>query len=390
MAIESNPERTYLDHAATSWPKPPGVLEAFCRYQTECGVSVGRGSYRASLDAAKLLESARSQVVGLVNARSTSEIAFTANGTHALVAGLLGILRPEDHVVTTAAEHNSVLRPLAQLERDRGVRHTVVPVNEIGMVDPADVRTACQDATRLIVMTHASNVTGAIQPIEEVARFAQQRGIRFFVDAAQTIGYHPVDVTAGIDMLAFPGHKGAGGLLGTGVLYLSQELASEFRAPWVGGTGTDSFQIEGPFGWQASVESGNINMPAIASLDEGIRWGRLHQAEQRAKLAALSARLADRLARSKMLKLIGPVSLENRVPVYSVVSESMAPQELASILDSSFGIEVRAGLHCAGLIHDNLGTKNTGGTLRVSLGHTSTEHDIERFESALADLEQHF
>jgi len=383
--------RVYLDHAATSWPKPPGVLEALVQYQTQCGASVGRGSYQSSLHASKLLQSARQQIVTLIGASSADEVAFTGNGTHALIAGLFGILRPGDHVVTSRAEHNSVLRPLAQLSKSRGIEWTAAPCDGRGLVDVDQIMLACTPKTRMIVLTHASNVTGMIQPIAEVAKFAKQRGIVFFVDAAQTLGYCPINVKEiGLDLMAFPGHKGACGMLGTGVLYLSQDLCSEFESTWCGGTGTESSRIDGPFGWQESVESGNLNMPAIASLERGVKWVQTGFEVQRQHLESLKERVLAILQNSPMLRMIGPFQSDDRVPVFSVLAKNLAPQELASIFDSSFGIEVRAGLHCAGLIHDNLGTSETSGTVRISLGHTSTSNDVDCLESAVKSLEQYF
>ncbi len=384
-------DRVYLDHAATGWPKPPGVLQAAIDYQTNCGVSVGRGVYQSSQFASRLLLSARKRIANLIGAESTDEIAFTANGTQALVAGLYGVLGQNDHVVTSRAEHNSVLRPLACLAKTRQIEWTAAGCDHQGMFDIEELKDACNARTRLIVLTHASNVTGAIQPIQEVARFAAQRGICFFVDAAQTVGYCPINVREmGIDMLAFPGHKGACGMLGTGVLYLNQKLAAKFESPWIGGTGTDSSRLEGPFGWQEAVESGNLNMPAIASLESGVLWVQSAFDEHRVRMEDQKERVQAILQASRMFEIIGPSQLANRVPVFSVICKSLAPQELASIFDSSFGIEVRAGLHCAGLIHDNLGTSATGGTMRISLGHTSTTKDIDRLEAAIQSLEQHF
>jgi cysteine desulfurase / selenocysteine lyase len=384
-------ERTYLDHAATGWPKPPGVLDAAIHYQTHCGVSVGRGSYQSSQFAARLLSSTRQQIANLIGAESLDEVAFTFNGTHALVAGLYGVLRPNDHVVTTRAEHNSVLRPLACLAQARQIEWTAARCDHHGIVDVDELKRSCNARTRWIVLTHASNVTGAIQPVQEVARFAMDRGIRVFVDAAQTLGYCSINVREiGIDMLAFPGHKGACGMLGTGVLYLRRGLAEDFESPWIGGTGTDSSRLEGPFGWQEAVESGNLNMPAIASLECGVQWVQSGFDEHCKRLEEQKNRVLKILQSSSMFQLIGPPNAADRVPVFSISSKSLAPQELASIFDSSFGIEVRAGLHCAGLIHDNLGTSSVGGTVRISLGHTTTDSDLDRLESAIQSLEQYF
>ncbi len=348
---------------------------------------MGRGITRSAIAASDLMRQCKVELAGLIGASSESDVAMVSNGTQALNAALLGLLKPGDHVVTTAAEHNSVLRPLAMLVRRKLISCTIVPVDAVGRVSVDEIRSVLQSNTRMIAITHASNVTGAIQPIDAIAHLAKEKSIALLLDAAQTIGYLPINVRSqGIDLLAAPGHKGLGGMLGTGFLYMNERAQEVFEAPWIGGTGSSSDWLDGPFDWAASIESGNPNGPAIASLLAGLRW--LQEESQglsRQRLLALSERMLQILGREEF-QLIGPTAVEDRIPVFSVVSSIMGPQEWTMLLDSEYQIETRAGLHCAGAIHDYLGTKAGGGTLRLSLGHTSQASDLDRLEHAIDSI----
>jgi selenocysteine lyase/cysteine desulfurase len=212
-----------------------------------------------------------------------------------------------------------------------------------------------------------------------MANEAKKRGAIFLVDAAQSLGYLPIDVaTDGIDILAAPGHKGAGGMLGTGILYVRRDLQSQMQPVWIGGTGTQSDSIEGPFDWLAAVESGNSNLPGIASLKAGLEW--LEKKAQDNSLRDWSHRILDAIVQTSNLRLIGvlPDDLKRqRLPVISLTCDSFSCHEMAMLLDSACGVEARSGFHCASLIHSHLGTQSLGGTLRLSLGHTSREADAD-------------
>ncbi len=388
--------RFYLDHAATSWPKPPGSLEAAVAYQTDLGVAIGRGIYTSAQSADKLLWEARDAVARLVHASSGADIFFTANGTHAIHATLFGWLDTPAmrgaHVVTTAIEHNSVLRPLALLATRNAIRTTRVDCDADGYVDPSAVREAIGAQTRLVIVNHASNVTGAIQDIAAMADVCRLQKLPLMIDAAQTLGYQPIDVQAlGIGILVAPGHKGCGGMLGTGIAYVHPSFASQMAPVWIGGTGTHSESIDGPFDWTSTVESGNINMPAIASLRAGIHWinKELHLSSDRgSKVRATMDGWVDRLLQAvgtyPSLRLVGPAGVDWRVPVVSLTSSRSSCHEMAILLDGALGVEARSGLHCAGAIHACIDTLKHSGTLRLSLGHTTTEQDIE---AAIAGIE---
>lgn len=387
-----NAQRFYFDHAATGWPKPPGVLEAVIEYQQRCGAAAGRGGYRASQRAAQWVSQARQQIATLIGAERCSEVALVGSGTQALNLALIGLLRPGDHVVTTAIEHNSLLRPLAWLQQHRQIDWNMVSCDAQGRVDPEAVARALRPETRLVAISHVSNVTGAIQPLAEIGKLTRSRGCWLLVDAAQSVGYLPIEVSQlPIDLLAAPGHKGLGGLLGTGFLWASPNLQPHLQPLWLGGTGQVSHDIDGPFEWPAGVEAGNPNVPGCVSLAVGLQWwtspaGRNAQEQ----LKQLTQQLLELLQEHRWLTLHGPQHAEQRCGVFSVSSTSIAPAELSSLLEASFGIETRAGFHCAGRIHDELGTASGGGTLRFSLGLTSRAEDLVQLRQALEQLAPHF
>jgi cysteine desulfurase / selenocysteine lyase len=392
IASVDNSQRFYLDHAATGWPKPPGVLEAVIDYQQRCGAAAGRGGYRASQKATRWVSQAREQIARLIGAERPGEVALVGSGTQALNLALMGLLRPGDHVVTTAIEHNSLLRPLAWLQQHRRIDWSLVGCDAQGRVDPQAVAAALRPQTRLVAISHVSNVTGAIQPLADIGQHTRKHGCWLLVDAAQSAGYLPIDVSQlPIDLLAAPGHKGLGGLLGTGFLWVSQPLQPHLQPLWLGGTGQASHDIEGPFEWPAGVEAGNPNVPGCVSLSAGLAWWTSPEGQTALQqLKRLTAELLALLKEHRWLTLHGPDSGDQRCGVFSVSSAAIAPAELSSLLETSFGIECRAGFHCAGRIHDELGTAPGGGTLRLSLGLTSRPEDLRQLELALEQLAPHF
>jgi selenocysteine lyase/cysteine desulfurase len=398
--------RVYLDHAATSWPKLPGVNAAWLDYQENTGVTAGRGSYRSSVSAQSIVEDVRRRLASLIGAKSPGSIAIVHNGTAALNLAFSGLLKTGDHVVTTAAEHNSVLRPLHQLVKTRGIRLTIVDCDSTGWVAPAEIKKALESSTQMVAITHASNVTGRIQPIEAIGAMLEKSDTLLLVDAAQTLGYIPIEVERiGIDLLAAPGHKGAGGVMGCGMLYARDKVATQLISPWTGGSGTRSESLDGPSEWPAKAEAGNLNIPAIAAWQAGLSW--LDSAANSIDRSRGDKLLLDSgidLHYQRLLKIlrqwkccrmighdtgIGHDSGTNQyVPVVSMrcSDPSMTASDLAAILDSSFDIEVRSGLHCAALIHENLASLLEGGTIRFSIGHTTTSEDLDRLEAAIHEL----
>src|SRR6267142_3266434 len=263
--------RLYLDNAATSWPKPEAVYRAVDDYQRRLGAPAGRGSYAEAAETERIVVSCRKKVGALMGATDPSRIVFTQNGTDSLNLALHGLLRPNDHVVTTVCEHNSVLRPLRFLAEHRGVTTTYVTCDGQGYVDPDAIRQAITPKTRLIAMIHASNVTGAIQPAEAIGRIAGERGVFYLLDAAQSLGHLPINVASlGCHMLAAPGHKGLLGPLGTGVLYLAPGIEQHLLPLRQGGTGTQSDEDRQPDTLPHRYEAGNLNVPGIVGLEAGV------------------------------------------------------------------------------------------------------------------------
>jgi cysteine desulfurase/selenocysteine lyase len=373
------PRRIYLDHAATSWPKPPGVLDACVEYQTQIGVAAGRSAYRNSQRADAIVSDVRGLIAQLIGTPHRDSIAFASNGTMALNAAILGLLHESNlesvHVVTTAIEHNSVLRPLSQLRNQRGLNWTAIPCDPDGYVNVDALESAMRPNTRLVILNHASNVTGAVTDLAPAVRIVKSHSAVVLVDAAQTLGFLPIDVNAmGIDMLAAPLHKGACGMLGTGFLYAHPLLVDRLRVPWIGGTGRISDSLDDDFPWRDAVESGNLNVPALASVGAGIRWLAEHQ--ETIGWRDWMKSILDAFRRCTRIRLIGPKESQDRLPVFSLVSETMDCHELAMLVDSARGWEARSGFHCAAMIHDAIGTQRYSGTLRISLGHTSTSSDV--------------
>lgn len=380
--------RIYLDNAATSWPKPPEVVHAVHQYLTECGTAVGRGATRTAADLQQTIDRTRLRAARLLGVRDTRRILFTCNGTDALNLALHGLLREGEHVVTTVVEHNSVLRPLAALHQRRGITITRVGVDAEGFVDPETIEAALTPRTRLVAVSHVSNVTGAIQPVEEIVALARARGVRTLVDAAQSAGHLPLDVEAlGVDLLACSGHKGLLGPLGTGMLYVAPGLEAELESTRQGGTGTRSEEDQQPEDLPDKYESGNHNAPGLVGLEAGLAW-----LEQRGLAAVrqheleLLSRLVEGLTGLPGVCVVGPRNVERRCGVVSVVIDGYAPQEAAAVLDEHFGIECRAGLHCAPLMHRALGTFERGGTLRLSPGPFTTVEEIDAAITAIRHL----
>jgi cysteine desulfurase family protein len=388
------PDRVYLDNAATSFPKPPGVIEAMVRFTREVGASPGRGSYAESLAAGAIIQSCRERVCRLIGADSPDHVIFTLNGTDALNLAIKGLLRSRlrfgpAHAVATPMEHNSVLRPLNALKQD-GLDWSSIPCDTAtGRVDPADVKRAITPDTTLVCINHAGNVTGVLQPIADFGAVCRDAGVPMLVDAAQTLGHVPIDVDAmSIDLLAFPGHKGLLGPLGTGGLWIRPGLESAIEPLREGGTGSASEHDVQPDRLPERFEPGSHNTIGIAGLNAGIG----HILDQgvdavAAHESALTRVLLESLADlAPAIRVVGPRDTDARVGVVSIAHESLTPVELAMLLESGAGVLVRPGLHCAPHAHRALGTLESGGTVRISLGSMTSRDDVEACCLALAHI----
>lgn len=382
------PASIYLDNAATSFPKPACVYEAMDRYHRELGVAVGRGAYRQAVEVSAEVQKCRQRAAQLLNAESPERIIFTFNGTDSLNLAIQGILSPGDHVITSVLEHNSVLRPLRELERDRQVEISLVPADENGVVDPDEFRKALRPNTRLMALMHASNVTGAIQPCAEVGKIARDRGVVYLVDAAQTAGHIPVDVQAlSADLLACPGHKGLLGPLGTGLLYVRPSLEKRLRSIRQGGTGTRSEEEFQPESLPDKYESGNHNAPGLFGLSAALQWLLAPaQSQTQATEHALLEQLLAGLESIPEVEIHGPKSATGRLGVVSVSVVGTDPQIVATLLDQVAQVQVRSGLHCAPGAHRSLGTLDRGGTVRFSIGKFTTVQEVDVAVDALRPI----
>ncbi len=375
----------YLDNAATSYPKPPCVFEHLQQTLERYGGCPGRGSYEMARATGAMVDETREALAELFNVPAPERIVFTCNATDALNLAIKGVLSPDDHVVTTVMEHNSVLRPLNALERDGVIRVTRVPASPEGDVDPDDIRRAVTDRTRLVVLQHASNVTGTLQPIAEVGRVVRAAGRLFLVDAAQTAGACPIDVDeACIDLLAFPGHKALLGPPGTGGLYVGPRATVR---PWrEGGTGARSELPYQPEEFPLRLEAGSLNTWGIALLREstrfilryGVAWIRRHE-------LALTERLLAGLRANEGVTLYGPSATANRVAVVSFNVRGWSPAAVGERLHRAYQIAARTGLQCAPGAHRTIGTFPDG-TVRMSPGYFTTESEIDCAIEAVGEI----
>lgn len=374
----------YLDNAATSHPKPESVYQAVDHALREIGASPGRGGYRRGLDASRIIFDAREKLAELFGISDSARLVFTGSATEALNLAIAGMLRPGEHAVTTTMEHNSVSRPL-RLAETRGASVTRVPCDRSGFLNPRDLAAALRPETRLIVLSHCSNVTGTIQPVAEIGQLANRAGIPLLVDAAQSAGIIPLDVKAlGISLLAAPGHKGLLGPQGTGFLYVGEGL--ELPPLLVGGTGGHSSDEEQPEEMPARFESGTLNTPGIAGLRAGVEFILTTGSETlRKKEMTLVRQLLAGLAEIKEISLHGPAPEKERGGIVSFTIEGRDPAMIGFTLDQQYDIEVRTGLHCAPWAHRTIGTYPTG-TIRVSPGWFTTETEIETFLRAMRQI----
>jgi cysteine desulfurase family protein len=375
----------YLDNAATSFPKPEAVYQALDRFARQDLANPGRAGHKMALAAERGLDDARHALNQLFHGEQPERFVFTLNCTDALNMAFKGVLSDGDHVVTTDLEHNSVSRPLRALELAGRITLTRVHADSGGTVDPDDIRRAITPRTRLVALTHASNVLGTVQPIAEVGPLVRERGVLFLVDAAQTAGVMPIDVQAmKIDLLAFPGHKSLFGPTGTGALYVGPR--AEVRAWREGGTGGDSSSETQPRELPYFLEGGTPNVLGVAGLAAGVKYVQERGLDAiRAHEVELTERLWRRLDEIDGFEVFSHRDPARRVGTLSFRSEALPAAELGGILDQAFDVAVRPGLHCAPYIHRSLGTFPEG-TVRVSPGAFNTRDDIDHLARALAEI----
>lgn len=381
--------RTYLDNASTTFPKPPCVTEAVCRYMTEMGTNVGRGEYASAFDTEDLVFDTRAALCALLGSADPSDVVFTRNVTEALNLVLKGFLHPGDHVIVSSMEHNAVMRPLTQLAA-AGVTFSRAQCAPDGTLDAAEVERLICPQTCAVVMTHASNVCGTILPVCEVGAICRRHGIPLVIDAAQTAGVVPISMEeCGAAAICFTGHKGLLGPQGIGGCVLDPEFATQIDALVAGGTGSHSDSEQMPSFMPDRLEAGTPNLPGIAGLAASLAWlGEKGIDAVRGHELALTQRLLDGLrplAAARRVRLAGLPGTEGRTGVVSIQTPGYDLSQVAHDLDARFGIQTRVGLHCAPSAHKTLGTFPAG-TIRFSLGWANTEADVDLAISALGEL----
>lgn len=375
----------YLDHAATSWPKPESVREAMLQAMEMAGANPGRGSHYMAVQASRVLFNTRRKLAELFNIHNPNDIVYAFNTTLALNMAIKGIVDSGDHIITTMMEHNSVRRPIEYLRQHKQVEVDYLPLDDHGQISISMLEQTIRNHTKLIVVSHSSNLLGSIQPLEEIGRIAKEHQVHFLVDAAQSAGVLDIDVRRmGIDMLAFPGHKGLLGPQGTGGLYIHPSIDLE---PLVhGGTGSQSEAIDQPTVRPDRYESGTPNTIGIAGLGAGVDYVLKMTTEQiyshEWKLTQL---LMEGLAQIPGIQILGPSLGEPRSGLVAFYSEKLDSAELAFKLDRKFGIAVRAGYHCTPLAHESAGTAKQG-AVRASFGVNSNEREVVTLLAAVREL----
>ena len=375
----------YLDNAATSFPKPKEVATAVYDFMVNNGTSSGRGSYKKAMQSDYIVYECRKLIGKLFNFDNPKKVVFTSNVTDSLNIAMRGILKENDHVITSSLEHNAVWRCLKTLERDINIKIDTVECSKDGITNPQDIKKYIKKDTALIVFTQASNVLGTIQPIREIGAIARDHNIPFLVDSAQSAGAMKIDVKEdNIDILAFTGHKSLLGPMGTGGLIINTDI--DIKPLKAGGTGGDSAYEYQPDYYPNHLETGTSNVSGIAGLREAIKFlnkegiENIHNKEKELTKYAL-----EKLETVKDIEIYGPKDCEKMLSVISFNIKYKRPEDVGSILDQKYDIMLRAGLHCAPTAHSVIGTKDRG-TLRIGLGYFNKKEDIDKLVEALNNL----
>lgn len=377
----------YMDNAATTFPKPAGVLEdALAFYQTY-GVNPGRSGTDLAQEAEAMVAEARRSLTSFFGATGSSDrLVFTQNASDSLNIAIQGVLQKGDHVITTCLDHNSVLRPIYHLAKYEGIEATYVPFGDDGYIDPESIAQAIKPNTKLVVMSHASNVLGTVQPVAEVGQICRDKGVVLCLDVAQTAGMVPIDMEdLKADILCFTGHKSLMGPTGIGGMYVREGV--DVAPLRYGGTGVRSEYPDHLDEYPWRLECGTGNLLGIAGLLNGQKWiareglGNIHQREK-----ALLKQLVNGLREIEGVILYCADRLEDHVPVLSVNVVGMTANNVGTLLDVKFNVATRTGLQCAPKVHEILGTNNVKGTVRISLGPFNTEEQIETVIEGLADI----
>nr|WP_295778943.1 aminotransferase class V-fold PLP-dependent enzyme [uncultured Intestinibacter sp.] len=375
----------YLDNAATSFPKPKEVADAVYDFMINNGTSSGRGSYKKAMQSDYIVYECRKLIGNLFNFDDPKKVVFTSNVTDSLNIAIRGILKENDHVITSSLEHNAVWRCLKTLEKDINIKIDTVECSKDGITNPEDIKKYIRKDTALIVFTQASNVLGTIQPIKEIGKIARENNIVFLVDAAQSAGAMKIDIKEdNIDILAFTGHKSLLGPMGTGGLIINTDI--DIKPLKAGGTGGDSAYEYQPDYYPNHLETGTSNVSGIAGLRAAIKFlnkegiDNIHNKEKKLTKYAL-----QRLETVKDIEIYGPKDCEKILSVISFNIKNKRPEDISTILDQKYDIMLRAGLHCAPTAHSVINTKDRG-SLRIGIGYFNTKDDIDKLVEALNNL----
>jgi cysteine desulfurase family protein len=376
----------YLDNAATSFPKPEAVYAFMDQFYRRFGVNPGRSGFDLCVEAGDILEGTRKSLAGFFGGRDPNRLVFSYNSTDALNIAIFGLLQKGDHAISTTLEHNSVLRPLYHLSEDEGVEVDYVPFDGRGFVDPGDFERRFRENTRLVVVNHASNVIGTVQPVKEIGRLCKERGVPFLIDASQTAGKVPIDIEElNVDVVAFTGHKSLLGPTGIGGLYVDEGV--EIRHTRAGGTGVRSAVRRHLDEYPYRLEYGTTNVLGVAGLRAGLDWLQekglesIHRHEM-----SLVKRLRDGLREVEGLVSYCQDDLTDHIAVFVFNVEGLEASNTGTMLDVDHNIACRTGLHCAPLVHEGIGTAEIHGAVRFGIGPFNTEEQIDMAIGAVKEV----
>ncbi|MCK4932208.1 MAG: aminotransferase class V-fold PLP-dependent enzyme [Candidatus Aminicenantes bacterium] len=379
-------EFIYLDNGATSYPKPEEVYTFMDQFYRKFGVNPGRSGYDLCMEAGEVVEETRQMLTSFFNGTDPNRLCFSYNSTDALNIIIFGMLQKGDHAISTTVEHNSVLRPLYHLEKFSGVEVDHIPFDEKGFVDPDDFKKKFKNNTRLVIVNHASNVIGTIQPVKEIGRLCRERGIPFAIDASQSVGKIPVDMEdLNLDVIAFTGHKSLLGPTGIGGLYVREGI--EIRHTRAGGTGVRSAVRTHLYEYPYRLEYGTPNTLGISGLQAGIKWileqgmEKLHAHEMK-----LTKKLRDGLRDVDGVTLYCQDDLTDHISVLLYNIDGFEALNTGTILDVDHNIACRTGLHCAPLVHEQLRTAKIHGGVRFGIGPFNTDEHIQTAINAMKEI----
>ena len=379
-------EFIYLDSGATSWPKPQVVIDEMMRAMTEYGANPGRGAYDMALEASMTVFKTRQLLCDFFNGANSQRVILTSNTTDGLNMALHGLIKAGDHILYSPLEHNAAWRPIMTMARDNGVEAEMITPDEYGRISAEQVEKQIKANTKMVVCAHASNITGTIQPIEEIGAVVRKHDLLFLVDAAQSAGILPIDIKAmNIDLLAAPGHKSLYGPMGTGFLYVG-ERASDIRPIKQGGTGSRSLESYQPESFPDRLECGTVNLPGVAGLGAAIEYMNEQGTEKIMKdLADKTQYLLKGLSEIAGVTVYGPPAGVERTSLVAVNVEGLSSNELALVLDKEYNIAVRAGFHCAPLGHTIMKTLELG-AVRFGIGRATTYEQLDFVINAMQEI----